>query len=92
MFAWPARVAPAGARGRYIGAANSMFFAGQALGPILGVFAYQHAGDRVWLLFGGIALLSVLSSATGMRPRPARPSPPVVPQVAGDAVVEAAKS
>jgi predicted MFS family arabinose efflux permease len=76
MFAYPALVAPAPAKGRYLGAAHAMFGIGGALGPVLGVALWSRAGTAVWLACGGGAVVSMLAAAAGMRNvREAPPEP-----------------
>jgi MFS family permease len=69
IFAWPGKVAPAGAEGRYQGLALGMFGLGQALGPILGVTIYNHIGNNFWWLCGAGALVSAAAAGVGMRQR-----------------------
>jgi MFS family permease len=49
-FAHPARIAPPGAKARYIGMANSAFLLGYAIGPVAGVLLWTHIGKGVWLV------------------------------------------
>jgi MFS family permease len=49
-FTHPARVAPPGAQGRYIGMANGAFQLGYAIGPVAGVLLWAHIGKGVWLV------------------------------------------
>jgi MFS family permease len=62
MFAHPQRVAPLAARGRYTGAAHSMFGLGTALGPLLGVLAWSALGEGVWTLCGALGALAALAT------------------------------
>jgi MFS family permease len=82
-FAYPSIVAPAGLRGRYIGAMQSVFGLGTVIGPILGVIMLDRLGDGVWLLAAAVALVSTASASFGMHhPRiPPRPEPAAVPAV-----------
>lgn len=80
LFAWPVRVAPAAAKGRYLGAALAMFSLGYAVGPMLGVPAYQRLaqagnGDLVWWVCGVVSLVSALAAALSMRLRADRSGP-----------------
>lgn len=67
IFAWPAKVAPEGAAGRYLGAGMSTFWAGYALGPVLGVLLYQQIGEMAWWLVGGVGVISAIAAAFAMR-------------------------
>ncbi|MGH3734838.1 MAG: MFS transporter [Micromonosporaceae bacterium] len=69
IFAWPVKVAPEGAKGRYLGAGMSTFWAGYALGPMVGVLLYQQIGEAVWWLTGGVGIVSAIAAAFAMRLR-----------------------
>jgi predicted MFS family arabinose efflux permease len=71
MFAHPQRVAAPALRGRYTGAAHSMFGLGTALGPVLGVLAYSALGDGVWALCGALGALAAAATFTAVH-EPAR--------------------
>jgi MFS family permease len=71
MFAHPQRVAAPAARGRYTGAAHAMFGLGTALGPVLGVLAYEALGDGVWVLCGALGALAAAATFTAIH-EPAR--------------------
>ena len=49
MASYPGRIAPAGVRGRYIAAQQTMFNLGVAVGPVLGVAIYRAVGSLVWV-------------------------------------------
>jgi hypothetical protein len=49
-FAHPVRVAPPGAKARYIGMANGAFQLGYAIGPVAGVLLWTHIGKGIWLI------------------------------------------
>jgi len=68
VFAWPAKAAPEGMAGRYLGSALAMFGAGQALGPILGLVAYHHLGRNFWWLCGVLGLVAAVACRHAMRP------------------------
>lgn len=70
MFAYPGMVAPQHLRGRYIGSMQLMFALGGAIGPGLGVFAYDAIGRAVWWCCGLACVLALLLAVSGMR-RPA---------------------
>jgi MFS family permease len=67
LFAWPVKVAPPAAQGRYVGLGNGVFWVGQSLGPALGLLLYQGIGSSFWYVCGGIGLLSALSAWVGMQ-------------------------
>ena len=82
MMAYPGLVAPADLRGRYIAAATVPQQVGYALGPILGVVAWQLWGSTVWVItaaFAGLATVLVLAGA-GVRPVVERPEPDAGPR------------
>lgn len=71
LFAWPVKVAPPTAQGRYVGLGNGVFWVGQSLGPALGVLLYEQIGSSFWYVCGGIGLLSAAAAWLGMQ-EPAR--------------------
>ena len=93
MFAHPARVAPTAARGAYAGASQAMFGLGAAIGPLLGVLAFDAIGSGVWAACAGVGTLAAVAALAGVReaeraparrshpsrPRPAWPRPPSRP-------------
>jgi MFS family permease len=66
IFSYPAKVAPAGLKGRYLGAFFGMFGLGQALGPIIAAPIYQLLGSGIWFLSGLVGLLSAGLAYLGM--------------------------
>ncbi|MDQ2837262.1 MAG: MFS transporter [Actinomycetota bacterium] len=71
MFAYPGMVASDQLRGRYIGSMQLMFSLGSAIGPGLGVFAYDAIGLNVWWCCGLASLVALVLAASGMsRPVP----------------------
>jgi predicted MFS family arabinose efflux permease len=70
MFAYPGMIAPAHLRGRYIGSMQLMFALGGALGPGLGVFAYDAIGLNMWWCCGLASLLALVLASSGMRRPP----------------------
>ncbi|MEV4254859.1 MFS transporter [Spirillospora sp. NPDC049652] len=66
MFAYPAKAAPDGLRGRYLGSAHAMFGLGAALGPVAGVELWHAVGRPVWLWCGAVGLVAVLAARAGM--------------------------
>jgi MFS family permease len=75
MFAHPQRVAAPASRGRYTGATHAMFGLGTALGPLLGVLAWDAFGDGVWTLCGAIGALAAVATFTAVS-EPSRASRP----------------
>lgn len=72
LFAWPAKVAPAAVRGRYLGASHGLFGVGQAVGPVVGVLIWQQLGRQFWFVCGAVAAVAVFCAVAGMRkPAPA---------------------
>src|SRR5262249_1317664 len=59
MFAYPAQAAPEALRGRSLGSAHAMFGLGSAIGPVLGVAAWEAFGRGVWLACGLACLLGL---------------------------------
>ncbi|MGH3712520.1 MAG: MFS transporter [Micromonosporaceae bacterium] len=83
IFAWPVKVAPAGAEGRYLGAGMSTFWLGYTLGPMIGVLAYQQIGEMVWWICGGVGLVSTIAAAISMRlPQKSESGSTAAPEVA----------
>jgi MFS family permease len=62
-FAHPVRVAPPGAKARYIGLANGAFQLGYAIGPVAGVLLWTHIGKGVWLV---CAIVGALITVPGI--------------------------
>jgi MFS family permease len=67
LFAWPVKVAPPAAQGRYVGLGNGVFWVGQSLGPALGLLLYQRIGSSFWYVCGAIGLLSAAAAWVGMQ-------------------------
>jgi hypothetical protein len=67
-FAYPAKVAPAGAIGHYLGSATAAFGLGQAVGPVVGVLLWAGLGASFWALCLAFGLLLVPVGIWGMRP------------------------
>lgn len=74
MFAHPARVAPAAARGSYAGASMAMFGLGCAVGPLLGAIAWGAIGNGVFAACAAVGVLAAVAAAAGMRDDAASPS------------------
>jgi len=80
MMAYPGRVAKPGLRARYVAASTVPQQAGYAIGPLVGLAAWQLWGSGVWILTGSIGLLAALVTLIGARwvprhPEPAAPEP-----------------
>lgn len=75
VWSYPGMVAPAALRGRYFGAMQSAFGLGNALGPIVGVTIWTHAGRLTWIWIAAIAVLCTGAAQVGMR-SPADKLPP----------------
>jgi MFS family permease len=68
VFAWPAKAAPEGMAGRYLGATLAMFGLGQAVGAMLGPLAYSQVGNGFWVLCAAMTVVSALACRQSMRP------------------------
>jgi MFS family permease len=66
FFSYPAQAAPDGLRGRYIGMSQAFFQVGYAVGPVLGVLLWRHAGTAVWWWCGALSLAAALIAAGGV--------------------------
>ncbi|MFB0619657.1 MFS transporter [Streptomyces sp. AGS-58] len=73
--AWPGKVAPGHLRGRYIAAAAFPMQIGYAIGPVLGVAAWQASSSSVWWLSGLLTVGAVAAVLFGMGERPADAAP-----------------
>lgn len=67
IFAYPAVASPERLRGRYLGAANTMFGVGSATGSVAGLAIWNVAGEAVWWICGLACLLGLLAAGAGMR-------------------------
>jgi predicted MFS family arabinose efflux permease len=79
VFAYPGVIAPEGLRGRYIGAMQSMFGLGTALGPILGIALWNETGRWVWAWAAVVATLATVAGQIGIRPSAVQPKPAQAP-------------
>ncbi|MGI5131225.1 MFS transporter [Pseudonocardia sp. CA-107938] len=70
IFAYPGKVAPAGLKGRYLGAFFGMFGLGQAVGPVVAAPIYQLLGSGIWFLSGLLGVLSAGLAYLGMEQAP----------------------
>ncbi|MGC5344782.1 MDR family MFS transporter [Streptomyces sp. DT171] len=64
--AWPGRVAPAHLRGRYIAASAFPMQIGYAIGPVIGIAAWQASDASVWWLCGVLTAVAVVVTLIGM--------------------------
>ncbi|MFF4264828.1 MDR family MFS transporter [Streptomyces virginiae] len=69
--AWPGKVAPAHLRGRYIAASAFPMQIGYAVGPVIGIAAWQASAASVWWLCGALTAVAVLVTLIGMAEPPA---------------------
>lgn len=83
MFAHPARSAPVAARGAYAGASQAMFGLGAAVGPLLGVLAFEAVGAGVWALCAGLGGLAALAAFAGVREPASSPRLTLQPATTG---------
>lgn len=68
MFAYPTTF-PAALRARYVGVSQAMFGLGSAVGPAIGVLAWDRLGNGVWPLCGVIGAVAALCAYAGMQKR-----------------------
>jgi MFS family permease len=66
-FAHPVRVAPPGAKARYIGMANGAFQLGYAIGPVAGVLLWTHIGKGIWLICAILGAVITLPGIWSLR-------------------------
>lgn len=66
MFAHPASF-PTAVKARYIGVHQATFGLGLAIGPTVGVFAWQAFGDGIWPVGGALALVAAGCAFAGLR-------------------------
>lgn len=79
-FAYPAKVAPPGALGRYIGSAQAVFQSGYAIGPIVGVLLWSRLGSGFFAIVVAFGVVMTLPGLWGMRPAATTPVEPVISQ------------
>jgi hypothetical protein len=82
-FAYPAKVAPPGARGRYIASAHAFFNLGYVIGPIVGVLLWESVGKAFWGICLACGALLVGPGIWALRP--------VAPPAAGPSTAGAGK-
>jgi predicted MFS family arabinose efflux permease len=68
MSAYPANAGPAQLKSQYLGASQSVFALGFALGPVLGVLAWHLVGRAVWWYCGLACLVGLAAAWRAMRP------------------------
>jgi MFS family permease len=67
MSAYPANAGPERLRSQYLGASQSVFALGFAVGPIAGVLGWHLLGRQVWLWCGVAALVGLVAAWRGMQ-------------------------
>lgn len=67
VFAYPAMAGPERLRGRYIGAMQSVFGLGTAIGPVIGTLVWFQVGRSVWLWAALISAVATVAGLIGMR-------------------------
>ncbi len=89
-FSYPAKVAPPGVTGRYLGSAHATFQLGYAIGPIVGVLLWNHLGHWFWALCFAFGMVMVVPGIWGMRQtgQPAAPTSPAAPPAAPAATTD----
>ncbi|TWD83531.1 putative MFS family arabinose efflux permease [Kribbella amoyensis] len=78
MFAYPGMAAPKPLLGRYVGSAHAMFGLGSALGPFLGVWAWNSVGTQVWVWCGLAGAVGIALAYFGMSRAAASDEEPAV--------------
>lgn len=82
VFAYPGMTAPEHLRGRYIGAMQSVFGLGAAVGPIVGILVWNRVGQAVWLWVAFVAVLAAVAAQIAIRVPAARTTTEPVPEPA----------
>jgi predicted MFS family arabinose efflux permease len=67
VFAYPAMAAPEHLRGRYIGAMQSFFSLGAAIGPVIGITLWNRIGQSVWLWVAVVSVAATVLGQIGIR-------------------------
>jgi predicted MFS family arabinose efflux permease len=70
-FAYPAIVAPARLKSRYIGSSQVAFGLGTATGPLIGGVLFSLLGHAVWPVIALVSLLATSCAVAAVRPPPA---------------------
>jgi MFS family permease len=68
MSAYPANAGPAALKSKYLSTSQAAFTLGFAIGPAIGVFAWDQVGREVWWLYGAASLVGLVLAWYGMRP------------------------
>jgi MFS family permease len=68
MSAYPANAGPAALKSKYLGTSQAAFTLGFAIGPAIGVFAWDQVHTEVWWLYGAASLVGLVLAWYGMRP------------------------
>ena len=88
MSAYPANAGPEQLRSQYLGASQSVFALGFAVGPIVGVLGWHLVGRQVWWWCGVASLVGLAAAWRGMRPA-GREEGDAVPNAVSEAVPDA---
>lgn len=84
FFAYPAQAGPPELRGRYLGASNSLYGLGTALGPFVGVMLWNRFQEGLWIGCGVVGLVAVVAAWYGVRPTSAEPEAGESPEPAAN--------
>jgi biotin carboxylase len=68
FFSYPARIAPEGLRGRYLGASGAMMSLAFAIGPAVGTPLWSAMGSSFWLVCGLVCAVAVAAVYVGVLP------------------------
>lgn len=85
-FAYPMKVAPPYAAGRYLGSAHALFQLGYAVGPVVGILLWNAIGNGFWLALFILGVIWVIPGIWGMRPTGSRGEQPAVVSDPDDSV------
>lgn len=88
FFSYPAKVAPDGMKGRYLGASGAMLGLAFAAGPAIGLPVWTLLGDSFWLVCGLVCVLSVAAMAVGVLPSHQIPDEPTESDKKNDEMVD----
>lgn len=80
VFAYPGMAGPERLRGRYIGALQTAFGLGAAIGPVAGLAVLYHVGSMVWILAAVVAVVATALGQVGIDTAAARRQPTVEPE------------
>lgn len=66
FYAYPAQAGPKELSGRYLGASNSMYGLGSALGPVIGIIVWNDLGNGLWVCCGAAGLVAMCVAWSGV--------------------------